>query len=167
HVDGHLPDLIYTRDFNQYSTTHIRTLLGLGTGDGERVLRWIVFRRLCPITDLVGAEFWRMFWECFHCHLHLWRGGIRHCDISASNLMYDKINSRGILNDFNLAQLRDHPSLNETEWAGTMPFMALDLLEEPAWNGKVRREYRHDAESFAWVLLWICCTYRDGTELST
>ncbi|KAF8877421.1 hypothetical protein BD779DRAFT_110091 [Infundibulicybe gibba] len=164
HIDGHLPDLIYTHDFHQYSTTRIRILLGMKEND-ERVLRLIVFRRLYPITDLVGAEFWEAFWECFRCHLHLWRSGIRHCDISVSNLMYDKATNCGVLNDFDLAQLRDHPCSNRTEWTGTMPFMALDLFWKAARDGKVEREYRHDAESFAWVLLWICCTYKDGKEL--
>ncbi|KAF8875297.1 hypothetical protein BD779DRAFT_1563794 [Infundibulicybe gibba] len=137
----------------------------MDTEGSDRVLRLIVFRRLYPITNLVGAEFWEAFWDCFRCHLDLWRGGVRHCDISVSNLMYDEISKRGILNDFDLALLRIHRSPSGTERTGTMPFMALDLLEKPAWNGEVRREYRHDAESFAWVLLWICCTYRNGKEL--
>ncbi|KAF8877383.1 hypothetical protein BD779DRAFT_1475263 [Infundibulicybe gibba] len=166
-IEGHLPELIYTRDFDQYSTKHIRALLDLESDNSERILRLIIFRRLSPITDLIGAEFWKAFWECFCCHLDLWRGGVRHCDISVSNLMYDKISKRGILNDFDLALLRARRLPSGTERTGTMPFMALDLLEEPAWKGEVRREYRHDAESFAWVLLWICCTYKDGKELPT
>ncbi|KAF8875561.1 hypothetical protein BD779DRAFT_209435 [Infundibulicybe gibba] len=165
HIKGHLPDLIYTRDFDQYSTNHIRDLLGMETEGGKRVLRWIVYRKLYPITDLIGKEFWRIFWECFRCHLHLWRDGIRHCDISVSNLMYDKDYNRGILNDLDLAQLRDRLPPSGTERTGTMPFMAFDLLQEPAWHGHVEREYRHDAESFAWVLLWICCGYKNGAEI--
>jgi hypothetical protein len=46
-----------------------------------------------------------------------------------------------------------------------MPFMALDLLTKEAWEGKIARLYRHDCESFAWVLLWICCRYDDGEEI--
>jgi hypothetical protein len=37
--------------------------------------------------------------------------------------------------------------------------MALDLLYESG----VPRLYRHDAESFAWVLLWICGHYDNGS----
>jgi hypothetical protein len=47
-----------------------------------------------------------------------------------------------------------------------MPFMALDLLTEEAWSGRIERLYRHDCESFAWVLLWICCRYDVGNEIS-
>ena len=31
--------------------------------------------------------------------------------------------------------------------------------------GKVERLYRHDCESFAWVLLWICSRYDKGAEI--
>jgi hypothetical protein len=42
-----------------------------------------------------------------------------------------------------------------------MPFMA-----EDAWEGKITRLYRHDCESFAWALLWICCHYDNGKEIN-
>ena len=80
--------------------------------------------------------------------------------------MYDKVNEdRGILNDFDLAHLSEKPRPSNTKRTGTMPFMALDLLTEDAWDGKIPRLYRHDCESFAWVLLWICCRYEDGKEI--
>jgi hypothetical protein len=99
-------------------------------------------------------------------HYYLWLGGVEHNDISENNLMYDKLNEdRGILNDFDLAHLDGKPRPSGTERTGTMPFMALDLLTKDAWNGKVKRQYRHDCESFAWVLLWICCRYENGKEI--
>jgi Fungal protein kinase len=80
--------------------------------------------------------------------------------------MYDRLNEdRGILNDFDLAHLRGEQRPSGTERTGTMPFMALDLLTKDAWDGKVKRLYRHDCESFAWVLLWICCRYENGKEI--
>jgi hypothetical protein len=101
-------------------------------------------------------------------HYHLWAGGIEHNDISVKNLMYDKLNDdHGILNDYDLAHLYGSPRPSGTERTGTMPFMALDLLTDAAWEGKVTRRYRHDCESFAWVLFWICCRYDGGKEIST
>jgi Fungal protein kinase len=98
-------------------------------------------------------------------HLHLWKGGIEHNDISVSNLMYDRAtNCAGVLNDFDLAHVRGMPRPSGMERTGTMPFMALDLLTEDGWAGKVERLYRHDCESFAWVLLWICARYDNGAE---
>jgi hypothetical protein len=100
-------------------------------------------------------------------HYHLWIGGVEHSDISVKNLMYDKINeNRGVLNDYDLAHLLGQPRPSGTERTGTMPFMALDLLTDDAWEGKIRRLYRHDCESFAWVLLWICHRYDGGKEIS-
>jgi hypothetical protein len=100
-------------------------------------------------------------------HYHLWVGGVEHSDISVKNLMYDKVNGdSGILNDYDLAILEgrsDRPS--GTDRTGTIPFMALDLLTDHAWEGNITRHYRHDCESFAWVLFWICCRYHDGKEI--
>ena len=99
-------------------------------------------------------------------HRHLWKGGIEHNDISVSNLMYDKTkNGAGVLNDFDLAHVRGEPRPSGMERTGTMPFMALDLLTKEAWEGKVERLYRHDCESFMWVLLWIFARYDNGAEI--
>ncbi len=99
-------------------------------------------------------------------HYRLWDRGVQHNDISEKNLMYDKLNeNRGILNDFDLAHLADRDPPSGLERTGTMPFMALDLLTDEAWEGGVKRLYRHDCESFAWVLLWICCRYEKGEEI--
>jgi Fungal protein kinase len=101
-------------------------------------------------------------------HRRLWQVGIEHNDISVSNLMYDKTKNgeeKGVLNDFDLAHVRGMTRPSGTERTGTMPFMALDLLTKDAWAGKVERLYRHDCESFAWVLLWICSRYDKGAEI--
>ena len=66
YVNGHLPDLICSHDFDEFSTKEIRTALGMPT-QSYRVLRAMLFRRLYPITDLIGERFWKAFWECFRC----------------------------------------------------------------------------------------------------
>ena len=65
-VHGHIPDLIYSHDFDDYSTKRIRTALGI-VPKGHRLLRVMLFRRLYPITDLTGERFWKAFRECFLC----------------------------------------------------------------------------------------------------
>ena len=65
-VKGHLPDLICSHDFDEYSTKVIRKAFGIET-KSHRVLRVMLFRRLYPITDLIGEPFWKAFWECFRC----------------------------------------------------------------------------------------------------
>ncbi|TDL20482.1 hypothetical protein BD410DRAFT_701963, partial [Rickenella mellea] len=76
-------------------------------------------------------------------------GEILHRDISPRNLMYYRSESGtivGILGDFDLASdasSKDHRT-------GTLPFIALKLLEE----GKCDHLYRHDVKSFFQVLVW-------------
>jgi len=93
----------------------------------------------------------------------LWEKGIEHGDISTGNLMCDPVTKRGVLNDLDLAReggLNRKPSARDN--TGTIPFLALDLLNKAGFNGKVQRRYRHDAESFAWCLINICvCMGKD------
>ncbi len=89
-------------------------------------------------------------------HYLLWCIGIVHGDISLSNLMYDTVTEKAILNDFDLAAVMNpgdtSPQKRGFERMGTKPFMALELLRNA--KGEVQRKYRHDLESFAWCLLW-------------
>ena len=71
-VKGHIPDLIYSHDFVDYSTKEIRKAFGIEATDeskskSHRVLRIMLFRRLYPITDLTDDKFWTAFWQCFRC----------------------------------------------------------------------------------------------------
>ncbi|KAF9779224.1 hypothetical protein BJ322DRAFT_1013571, partial [Thelephora terrestris] len=94
-------------------------------------------------------------------HLAVWQGGALHKVIGVGNLRYDPWTKRGVLNDFDLACLiMREGSLSAKDNTGTRPFMALDLLSNEA--SKVKRLYRHDAESFAWRLIYICiCMTKD------
>ena len=71
--------------------------------------------------------------------------------------MFDPATKRGVLSDFDLAREGGPdrtPSVKDD--TGTLPFLALDLLNKQASEGLVPRRYRHDAESFAWCLIYIC-----------
>ncbi|KAH7923110.1 hypothetical protein BV22DRAFT_1093462 [Leucogyrophana mollusca] len=133
---------------------------------GSRVLWIIVFRKLRPITDLSSKEFLRTWWEIVLCHYELWKGGIHHRDISASNLMYYR-NAQGVavgvLNDFDLSSTTEGRQGNER--TGTIPFMAIELLRKSALHGHGTHEYYHDAESLIWVFAWVTLHYEDGTQL--
>jgi len=140
---------------------------------GTRTLRLIAMSRLWPIYDLGGEQFWNAFWQCVTCHYRLWMNGIYHGDISLTNLMYgispktrDPV---GIINDFDLASWVDHPATNNDR-TGTIPFLAIDLLDG-GWERCIPRLYRHDMESFSWVLAYITVaqiSYHGGTiEISS
>ncbi|KAG8946135.1 hypothetical protein FRC03_001474 [Tulasnella sp. 419] len=171
-VKGHIPDLIASKTFPECETRKIREDLGIDVEDIEnRVLILSIFRKLKPITELEYDDFWRAWWDCVLCHLVLWTIGIRHRDISAGNLMYYRHRGRvmGVLNDYDLSTLI-RPGYEEgptgTDRTGTVPFMALDLLESSALAGNVEHQYQHDFEAFLWVLTWITHRYQEGRMMS-
>jgi len=92
---------------------------------------------------------------------------IHHGDISFNNLMYDTSATNGpvgILNDFDLATWVDHSTTNNDR-TGTIPFMAIDMLDG-GLDDRIPRLYRHDVESFIWVLAYITVAkieYKDRT----
>ncbi|KAG2113446.1 uncharacterized protein F5147DRAFT_46113 [Suillus discolor] len=165
-VLGHVPEMVWFHKFEDTSTAIIRKALGIDDA-GSQVLYIIVFRKLDPITTLSGEEFLLAWWEVVKCHRALWKRGVHHCDISPSNLMGYRLRGRfmSVLNDFDLSSIKESlSSIQDSpkgfERTGTVPFMALDLLMPGA--GRVEHVYRHDAESFIWVLTWICLRYKKG-----
>src|ERR1700710_2714791 len=98
-------------------------------------------------------------------HFNLWQGGVYHRDVSPPNLMWRKDkkgNLLGVLNDYDLSSLRITQGPQGNERTGTVPFMALELLTKGGQRGEVEHLYRHDLESFMWVLAWVCLRYKDG-----
>jgi hypothetical protein len=74
----------------------------------------------------------------------------------------------GVLNDFDLSHMMtDEPpdaeeaSKKKFQCTGTLPFMALDFfIDESTVHG-----YRHDVESFMWVILFLMGQYWDGKSV--
>ena len=68
-IKGHIPEVKYAGDFNRYSTEHVRRFLGLPQDErpGTRTLRLTVMKRLWPIYNLDGEQFWGAFWQCVAC----------------------------------------------------------------------------------------------------
>ncbi|KIM29584.1 hypothetical protein M408DRAFT_115928 [Serendipita vermifera MAFF 305830] len=170
-VKEHVSELLDEQIFTDYNTGTFRKHAGIPITKekrtGYRVLRVTVFVELdgC-ITELRGEDFWRAFLDCLECHYKLWLAGVFHRDISANNLMY-KIGEggkiRGVLIDFDLAKLRGDATTS-TEPTGTLPFMALEMLETVTTKTFRPHLYRHDVESFLWVVIWVCAHYVKGNE---
>ncbi|KZT08872.1 uncharacterized protein LAESUDRAFT_811005 [Laetiporus sulphureus 93-53] len=82
--------------------------------------------------------------------------GFEHTDISIDHLLYDPITRKGVLNVFDLARIRldDNNQATGQERTGTIPFMAMDLLSREYFRGEIVRLYRHDFESFLWILAY-------------
>ncbi|KAK7687815.1 hypothetical protein QCA50_009034 [Cerrena zonata] len=79
--------------------------------------------------------------------------------------MVNPISEDGVLTDFDVATIVDKDAtdpLHGVDYTGTMTFMSLELLTEVGQQDRVPRLYRHDLESFCWVLFWICYCYENG-----
>jgi len=85
-------------------------------------------------------------------------GEILHRDVSINNIMItDKQcegKPKGFLIDLDLAKVIGSEGSGSVHRTGTMEFMAINVLLriEP-------HSYRHDLESFFYVLIWICVFY--------
>ncbi|KAI0869052.1 serine/threonine-protein kinase Sgk2 [Hypoxylon argillaceum] len=81
-------------------------------------------------------------------------GNILHCDISPNNIIITNSDTadgfKGMLIDFDLAKLLDSGATGVRPRTGTVRFMAIEVLRRKG------NTYRHDLESFFYVLLWMC-----------
>ena len=78
--------------------------------------------------------------------------------------MWDDEREVGVLNDFDLAKFADQTGTGGQDNMGTVPFMALDLLSQQTFRGETPRLYRHEAESFAWVLIYLYLATAEGDD---
>lgn len=82
--------------------------------------------------------------------------------------MYKENNKYGVLNDFDLSTIMNpgdrNPNRQGLERTGTLPFMALELLENKGFHGNIPRRYDHELESFSWVLVWVSRCVLGGQE---
>ncbi|KAI1156562.1 serine/threonine-protein kinase Sgk2 [Nemania diffusa] len=81
-------------------------------------------------------------------------GNILHRDISSNNIIITEPETadgfKGMLIDLDLAKARDSGPSGAHHQTGTMQFMAVEVLRT------ADHTYRHDLESFFYVLLWMC-----------
>lgn len=82
------------------------------------------------------------------------KGKILHRDISSNNIIITNPATangfKGMLIDLDLAKIRDSGPSGARHQTGTMQFMAVEVLR------KTDHTYRHDLESFFYVLIWMC-----------
>lgn len=94
--------------------------------------------------------------DAIRAHLSLYEvGQILHRDISPNNIIISNPEKsdgfKGLLIDLDLAKERNSGARKSEQQTGTIEFMAVEVL------GKgVDHTYRHDLESFFYVLLWMC-----------
>ncbi|KAK1226430.1 hypothetical protein PQX77_010591 [Marasmius sp. AFHP31] len=166
-----LPEVIYSQDFDDFNTSRIRTRLRLPlVAMRARTARALFFVRYQPITKLTKdwTKFMVAFWVLFYAHATLWICGIEHGDISEHNLYYEEKGDGSIqpkLCDYDLSHITGNERPAGYSNTGTRRFMAKELLTPSAMAGDTPKVFRHDSESFAWVLIWILGRYNGGKEI--
>ncbi|KAF8326004.1 uncharacterized protein EI90DRAFT_1979274 [Cantharellus anzutake] len=99
-------------------------------------------------------------------HMLYKSAGILHCNLNTSSLMVSKDSlTCGILLDLDFAlqvQDGDEALLPEPTLSGTLPFLSMDLLTTT--GPPPPRLYRHDLESFFYILGWMLCRYDASGE---
>ncbi|KIM43119.1 hypothetical protein M413DRAFT_26308 [Hebeloma cylindrosporum] len=149
---------LHSIPYSQLLTPHY-----MSNAKGPRKLCILPFDTTQPITSLQEKALWKAYWEIINCHYIIWKGGIHHGNISISNPMH--CDGMGLLNDFDLSPSTTpgNPYFRGFDRTIT-PFKALDLLSVDAQDRKVEPRYRHDLESFFWVLVWIATCYDNGVQ---
>ncbi|RPB21138.1 hypothetical protein L211DRAFT_453407 [Terfezia boudieri ATCC MYA-4762] len=95
--------------------------------------------------------------DAINCHRSLYeKAGILHCDVSIYNIMRMRSTSglKGFLIDLDYAHQLSNSQEQSLCITGTAPFMALELLQTP--GTPTCHTWRHDLESFFYVLIWLC-----------
>lgn len=71
--------------------------------------------------------------------------------------------------DHSLRQLesKNEPILifAEARMPNAVPFLTIDLLTPDGLKGDIAVLYRHELESFIWVLIWVVCCYHNSTMI--
>ncbi|KAF4565651.1 hypothetical protein EYR40_002280 [Pleurotus pulmonarius] len=154
-MTSHLPELLCYADVDGTDTGRIRSLVGK-PGNSYRVMRMVVMKKLEKITTLDAPSFLRAWLDAVACHAFLWKHGVEHGDPSLYNIMCHPETHRGVLTDFDLSILQWEERVPSCDWMGTIPFMALELLNDDYWSGDIARYYHHEMEAFVWCLPFMC-----------
>ncbi|KAK7040814.1 hypothetical protein VNI00_009410 [Paramarasmius palmivorus] len=157
-----LPVVLGSRDFPELSTDRIRMQLKVEPKSATtRIPRLVAFPWYEPITSLTKDMdlFMDAFCELMLAHATLWLLGVEHGDINEQNLRFSVDDGHPKLCDFDLSGFSGESSPSNI---GTPIFMAKDLLAIGGFKENIQKTYRHDAESFAHVLVWILGRYRNG-----
>jgi len=109
-----------------------------------------IISTFCTITELLESER-----DAIKAHQSLYvQGNILHRDISSNNILITDPKTadgfKGMLIDLDMAEVRDSGPSGARHRTGTVQFMAIEVLLG------INHTYRHDLESFFYVLLWMC-----------
>ncbi|PNP52074.1 hypothetical protein THARTR1_07283 [Trichoderma harzianum] len=133
------------------------SLYSPGEDSGEKRISCLVFS---PAGRAISSfntvkELLESLRDAIKAHHSLYtRGNILHRDVSPNNIIITKPQTedgfKGMLIDLDLAKVMDSDPSSAQHQTGTLQFMAIEVLRN------VDHTYRHDLESFFYVLIWMC-----------
>ncbi|KAF9060933.1 hypothetical protein BDP27DRAFT_1491029 [Rhodocollybia butyracea] len=179
----YLPDVVFACVYDSDADLHLPRYKMLSTAQWlnekisgvefeKRNLVVIAMKQYQPLWEARTLdEFKKAFVDALECHHRAYKKGrYLHRDISETNLMMDRLEDGsvvGVLSDWDLSSpVDDHGSIAplNSERTGTYPFLAADLLTDTP----PEHLYRHDLESFFYVLIWLGLHYSlNGEALPT
>jgi hypothetical protein len=99
--------------------------------------------------------------DFYAVHAYLWTIGLEYGDPSLWNIMYDEKRMCAVLSDYDLSIFRENQRSPKTDRTGTLPFMAMGLLNDAYWRGDIAPIYRHELEALIWILPFVFLRYQD------
>lgn len=178
----HLPEVTFSATYTpiELGVPRVELLRCIGISElpterNMHVLGMLKYEKLWEVGNIGGFK--KVFVDCVECkffhlvyssflilfpqgHYHSYTTGrVLHGDLSENNLMFkqDEDGVKGIVNDWDMASpVDDRDEVLATNIpTGTTPFMACELLCSDA----PPHLYRHDLESFFYILVWACVNY--------
>ncbi|KAG6834144.1 hypothetical protein H0H93_011575 [Arthromyces matolae] len=119
------------------------------------------------LWKMPNAEaFMKVFVDCVERHYHVYKEGGVPPPLTESTLMFEyggDDNIRGVINDWDIAhdETNGESQLWKAYHPGSIPFMAQDLLVDGIPPPHL---YRHDLESFFYILVWAAVKYRFSAD---
>ncbi|KAF8064191.1 hypothetical protein FPV67DRAFT_1451421 [Lyophyllum atratum] len=135
--------------------------MSVGWKSHRRPRRLTLFKKMEPLTTLIGREFVESWLGVVKSHAVLWKHGVGYGDPSLWNIVYDPEHTCGVLTDYDLSVSRHLPRVPGFDRTGIIPFMAVGLLNDLYWNGDLERLYHHELEAFVWILIFVFVRYQD------
>ena len=77
--------------------------------------------------------------------------------------MYHPTRKCGVLTDFDLSVKVWLTRVPRSDRIGTIPFMAIELLNDHYWKDNTTCHYYHELEAFIWMLPFVFLAYDNGT----
>ncbi|CAD6502871.1 BgTH12-05460 [Blumeria graminis f. sp. triticale] len=174
-IDTHRHGMEFTED-KKFKINADDAALSYGVVTNSRanisyIKRKLTYAKLSPVgrplqSSSTVREFVRGIRDAIIGHRNLYDKGIIHGDISAGNIILTKADvtgaSEGLLIDLDMASFREEikGKKQRERITGTLKYMALELLEAIDDNeNTLKQTYRHDLESFFYVLITGCMSY--------